>query len=320
MVTQADQQAVAIGLPRRRHYARVARDDLPMLVPASAGRVTHPTRLALRHGRTRRVNRSRTTVATGKILDMVNISERPVEADDRAVPGFWEGDLIIGKGGKSQIATLVERTSRYVMLIRIPYDRTTQRVAALLAQKMETLPDFLRNSVTWDQGKEMAGARELHDEDRNRRLFLRSTRTLATRHQRKHQWPPAPILPQRNRPVGLHTSRNSTQSPTNSTTAHDRHSTGSNPPKSSTNSWSRGWWCTHHLTPRIYPENAGRPSPQICFARVVSRGGAAARLDAELVEPSPGRGLGQRLVPVLAMLGKPGPDPPQIHRNPRDPG
>jgi IS30 family transposase len=87
---------------------------------------------------------------------MVNISERPVEAADRAVPGFWEGDLIIGRGGKSQIATLVERASRYVMLVRIPYDRTAERVAALLARKMETLPDFLRNSITWDQGKEMA--------------------------------------------------------------------------------------------------------------------------------------------------------------------
>jgi transposase, IS30 family len=64
--------------------------------------------------------------------------------------------LIIGKGGKSQIATLVERTSRFTMLVRIPYDRTAQRVSALLAQKMETLPEFLRNSVTWDQGKEMA--------------------------------------------------------------------------------------------------------------------------------------------------------------------
>jgi IS30 family transposase len=120
------------------------------------GELRTQLKLALRQGRTRRVNRSRTTVATGKILNMVNISERPVKADDRAVPGFWEGDLIIGKGGKSQIATLVERTSRYVMLIRIPYDRTAQRVATLLGRKMETLPDFLRNSVTWDQGKEMA--------------------------------------------------------------------------------------------------------------------------------------------------------------------
>jgi transposase, IS30 family len=120
------------------------------------GELRTQLKLALRQGRTRRVSRSRTTVARGKIPNMVNISERPAEAEDRAVPGFWEGDLIIGKGGKSQIATLVERTSRCVMLVRIPYDRTAQRVAALLARKMETLPDFLRNSVTWDQGKEMA--------------------------------------------------------------------------------------------------------------------------------------------------------------------
>jgi IS30 family transposase len=112
--------------------------------------------LALRQGRARRVPRSRTALSRGKIPDMVNISERPAEAEDRAVPGFWEGDLIIGKGGKSQIATLVERTSRFTMLVKIPYDRTAERVAALLARKMETLPEFLRNSVTWDQGKEMA--------------------------------------------------------------------------------------------------------------------------------------------------------------------
>ena len=92
----------------------------------------------------------------GKDPDMINISERPVEAEDRAVPGFWEGDLIIGRGGKSQIATLVERASRFTMLVRIPYDRTAQRVSALLAQKMEHLPEFLQKSVTWDQGKEMA--------------------------------------------------------------------------------------------------------------------------------------------------------------------
>jgi transposase, IS30 family len=119
------------------------------------GELRTQLKLALRKGRTRRVNRSRPTVARGTIPDMVNISERPVEAADRAVPGFWEGDLIIGKGGKSQIATLVERRTRFVMLVRIPYDRTAERVALLLAAKMATLPEFLRNSVTWDQGKEM---------------------------------------------------------------------------------------------------------------------------------------------------------------------
>jgi transposase, IS30 family len=120
------------------------------------GQLRTELKLALRRGRTRRVNRSRPTVARGSIKDMVNISERPVEADDRAVPGFWEGDLIIGKANRSQIATLVERKTRFVMLVRIPFDRTAERVAFLLAAKMETLPEFMRNSVTWDQGKEMA--------------------------------------------------------------------------------------------------------------------------------------------------------------------
>jgi len=87
---------------------------------------------------------------------MVNISERPAEAGDRAVPGFWEGDLIIGKGNKSQIATLVERTTRFLLLVKIPYDRNAEKVASLVAKKMETLPEFMKNSVTRDQGKEMA--------------------------------------------------------------------------------------------------------------------------------------------------------------------
>src|SRR5262249_27069162 len=120
------------------------------------GELRTELKLALRQGRAKRGPRSRASVRRGKIPDMVNISERPAEAEDRAVPGFWEGDLIIGKGGKSQIATLVERTTRFTMLVRIPYDRCAERVAALLAKKMETLPGFLRNSVTWDQGKEMA--------------------------------------------------------------------------------------------------------------------------------------------------------------------
>jgi transposase, IS30 family len=120
------------------------------------GELRTQLKLALRQGRTRRVSRSRTALNRGKIPDMVNISERPAEAEDRAVPGFWEGDLIIGKGGKSQIATLVERVTRFTMLVKIPYDRSAERVAALLAKKMQTLPEFLRKSVTWDQGKEMA--------------------------------------------------------------------------------------------------------------------------------------------------------------------
>jgi transposase, IS30 family len=161
--------AVNSGLEQKwasRQISERLREDFP---DNDTMRVSHKTiyqclygelrtqlKLALRQGRTRRVNRSRARVARGKIPDMVNISERPVEAEDRAVPGFWEGDLIIGKGGKSRIATLVERASRYVMLVRIPYDRTAERVAALLAPENGNLPEFLRNSITWDQGKEMA--------------------------------------------------------------------------------------------------------------------------------------------------------------------
>ncbi len=120
------------------------------------GELRTQLKITLRHGRARRVPRSRASGTRGQIPNMINNSERPVEAQDRAVPGFWEGDLIIGKGGKSQIATLVERTTRFTMLVKIPYDRSAERVAALLAEKMQTLPEFLRHSVTWDQGKEMA--------------------------------------------------------------------------------------------------------------------------------------------------------------------
>lgn len=112
--------------------------------------------VALRAGRTQRVPRSSARPKRARIVGMVNISERPAEAEDRAVPGHWEGDLVLGKGRKSQIATLVERHSRFVMLVRIPHDRTADRVALILSRKMVELPAQLRRSLTWDQGVEMA--------------------------------------------------------------------------------------------------------------------------------------------------------------------
>ena len=113
---------------------------------------------AVRCGRARRRRpRSRAVEARGKIAGMINISERPAEAADRAVPGHWEGDLVIGKNGLSAIATLAERSSRFCLIMALPGDRSAATVSAALAAKITTLPAALRRSLTWDQGKELSG-------------------------------------------------------------------------------------------------------------------------------------------------------------------
>lgn len=109
----------------------------------------------LRTGRAKRKHRT-AQMRAGRIPDMVLIAERPAEVADRAVPGHWEGDLVIGKNGHSQIGTLVERQTRYVMLLHLPVDRTAESVRAAITKKIQTLPESLRRSLTWDQGKELA--------------------------------------------------------------------------------------------------------------------------------------------------------------------
>jgi IS30 family transposase len=113
----------------------------------------------LRTGRaTRRPRRpAGQPTGAGQLSGMVNISARSPEVADRAVPGHWEGDLILGKGGASAIGTLVERTTRFTMLLHLPGGRRdAATVAAAMIAQMNQLPTHLRRSLTWDQGKEMA--------------------------------------------------------------------------------------------------------------------------------------------------------------------
>jgi IS30 family transposase len=110
----------------------------------------------LRSGHTTRRPKGHTVMnGQGQLRGVLNIRERPAEANDRAVPGHWEGDLLMGKGMRA-IATLVERKSRFVMLVALPNGHAADVVADALAAKIVELPEQLRRSLTWDQGKEMA--------------------------------------------------------------------------------------------------------------------------------------------------------------------
>lgn len=121
------------------------------------GELATLVKTALRTGRIRRKPHGRKeTDGRGKIRDMINISERPAEADDRAIPGHWEGDLIIGAGQQSAIGTLVERTTGFVLLLHLPEDRTAATLADAMTAKIPELPEIMWRSLTWDQGSEMA--------------------------------------------------------------------------------------------------------------------------------------------------------------------
>lgn len=112
-----------------------------------------------RHLRTRRVMRKSKRASTanqnrGMIKDLVSISERPAEAEDRAVPGHWEGDMLSGSKN-SHVATLVERTTRYLMLLKLD-GKDANSVAQALIDGVKSLPEQLKRSLTWDRGPEMA--------------------------------------------------------------------------------------------------------------------------------------------------------------------
>ena len=121
------------------------------------GALRHELHVSLRSGRAMRRNKKwvKSGHGMGKIRDMVMITERPAEAEDRAVPGHWEGDLIMGKGFTS-VGTLVERKTRYLMLIRLPKGHGAEAFRDALTKRIVTLPAQLRRSITYDQGPEMS--------------------------------------------------------------------------------------------------------------------------------------------------------------------
>lgn len=96
------------------------------------------------------------TERRGKFNDVITISKRPAQVEDRAVPGHWEGDLILGTRGTSAIGTLVERSTRFTILLHLPTDHTAESVATAMIEAMSELPAHLRRTITWDRGSEMA--------------------------------------------------------------------------------------------------------------------------------------------------------------------
>jgi IS30 family transposase len=121
----------------------------------SRGALRRDLTKCLRTGRALRRPCRQSGQRRNRIPDMINISERPAAVDDRAVPGDWEGDLIIGKNNATAIGTLVERTTGYTMLVHLPDGYKAEQVRDALITKIKTIPDILRASLTWDQGPEM---------------------------------------------------------------------------------------------------------------------------------------------------------------------
>jgi IS30 family transposase len=143
-------------LPGRRERSGVTRDHLRSLYIQARGALKKELVQHLRRTRVMRRSRHHTqkTDNHGRIKDTISMSERPATVEDRAVPGHWEGDLLCGSGN-SQIATLVERHTRYVMLVKVER-KDTETVINALIKTARKLPQELYKSLTWDRGSEMA--------------------------------------------------------------------------------------------------------------------------------------------------------------------
>ena len=151
--------------------------------------------ICLRQGKTTRRPRSGGVDRRGQIPEMLSIHVRPPEIEDRLMPGHWEGDLIKGKANASSVGTLVERTSGYLMLVKMN-DATATSAMEGFSAALNNMPLAMRKSMTYDQGREDGTARRDHSVNRSGDLLLRPAQPLAARQQRKHQRPDPPVLAQ----------------------------------------------------------------------------------------------------------------------------
>ncbi|WP_159989410.1 IS30 family transposase, partial [Nocardia sp. CY15] len=150
-------QAIGEEFPDRPEMHVVHETVYQALYVQGRGELRRELARALRTGRARRKPRRQVNCRQPRFIHpMVMISDRPAEVEDRAVPGHWEGDLIIGKDSASAIGTLVERATRYVMLVHLPHGRSAEQMRDALQRTVTELPPHLIRSLTWDQGSELA--------------------------------------------------------------------------------------------------------------------------------------------------------------------
>ncbi len=150
-------QALRVEFPGQPHRHLVPETIYQAVYrPELGGGLCRNLPKVLRTGRSRRKRRRRGDERRGRLVDMTMIDQRPEEADDREVAGHWEGDLITGEFNRSAIGTLVERSSRFTILLYLPGRHTAEAVRDAVVEAMKGLPEHLRRSLTWDQGSEMA--------------------------------------------------------------------------------------------------------------------------------------------------------------------
>ena len=222
-----------------QQIARSLRDDFPddpemrvshetiytSLFVQGRGSLRKELTRCLRSGRAIRRPRGLVPTNQGKLGKMILISERPAEVEDRAVPGHWEGDLIMGSACKSAIGTLVERSTRFLMLLHLPDGHNAEQVRGAIADQIMRLPAELRRSLTWDQGKEMPTPSASRSTPASRSTSAIPTVPGNAGRTRTPTACSASTSPRA--PTSTSTAaRISTSSPTNSTAALDRPSAG----------------------------------------------------------------------------------------------